>query len=148
MNYDNLVSNLFNKIEMRLEYTFTNETALKLIKALRHLEIPKIKHKELKIKMKIGKCFDNVGFDKLIDLIRESHGRVLLDISGIDTVNLFLKSVNYNINDTAIEILIVYLKSVELCQSEENRKFLIEINSTIMKPENKVSEFHFFNLMK
>jgi len=103
---------------MRLEYTFTNETALKLIRALRNLEIAKIKHKELKIKMKIGKCFNNVDFDKLIDLIKESHGRVLLDIRDIDTAKLFLKSVKYNIDDTAIERLIVYLKSVHICKHE------------------------------
>ena len=56
---------------------------MKLIKALRNLA--KDAKTEERIFMKIGQSFDNVDLDKLIDLLKETYGRVNLDISGVNT---------------------------------------------------------------
>ena len=56
--------------------------------------------------MRIGESFNNVGFDKLIDLLKETHNRVYLDISDVDTAEMFLKSCDHNIDYEAIEQLI------------------------------------------
>ena len=78
-----MVKKLFNQYTFKVDYEFTNDTALKLIKALRNLA--KDVKTEERIFMKIGQSFDNVDFDKLIDLLKETFGRVNLDISGVNT---------------------------------------------------------------
>ena len=83
LDYDHLTCRVLNRYTFTMEYEFTNDTALKLIKALRNL--PKGLNEEKTIEMRIGKSFDNVDQDKLIDLLKETYGRVKLDISKVNT---------------------------------------------------------------
>jgi len=86
-DYDNLDVKVCRKFDFVMEYEFTDDTALKIIKTLRNL--PNYINEEERIEMNIGKSFDNVNFPILIDLLIETHNRVTLNIRDIDTVKMF-----------------------------------------------------------
>jgi len=72
-----------------MEYEFTDDTAIKLIKSFRNL--PSTIKKADQMKVKIGKSFNNVHIDILINLLTETNHRVKLDISDVDTASMFIR---------------------------------------------------------
>jgi len=98
LDYENLSIKLFCNYEFMVEYEFTDDTALKLIKALRNL--PNFIKEEDQIHVRIGKSFNNVSFDILIDLLKETNNRVKLHINEVDTTSMFKRKLsNSNKND-------------------------------------------------
>ena len=81
-----MTCHIFKNYCHKLEYEFTDETVLKLVKVFRNLSDDILKGE--RITMKIGKCFNKVSWDKLIYVLKETEQRVNLNISQIDTANI------------------------------------------------------------
>ena len=128
-----------------MEYEFTDETAQKLVKALRNLA--HYINEESRPTLRVAQSFNNVDFDYLIDLLIESHNRFYLDISGVDTAGMLLRSVNWNITKGAVEKLIGDLKRVPTSE-EPGRKIRIELNQSIFTEANGVHLDLFFDLLE